>query len=99
MYIKSDISHKIGILIDGIIRGNVKNIEALVMINLLDSDEYYLRDEKINPVLEELIKIKLAQTTGENNKYFRISKYLEHFTFRSSKEKQINTKLNMRVII
>lgn len=45
MYIKSDISYKIKILIDGILNekenDNPKNIEALIKLNLLDSDEYY----------------------------------------------------------
>lgn len=39
------------------------------------------------------------QITGDNNQYFRISKYLEHFTFKSAREKQIDTKLNCAIII
>lgn len=58
-----------------------------------------MRDEKINPVLEELASIKLVQIAGDKKQYFRISKYLEHFTFKNAKERQINTKLNVRIII
>ena len=41
----------------------------------------------------------MVQITGDNNQYFRISKYLEHFTFKSAKEKHIDTKLNCSIII
>jgi len=103
MYIKSDISYKIRILIDGILNNkegeNLRNIEIIIMLNLLDSEEYYERNEKISPILEELGKIKLIQFHGPNNKYFRISKYLEHFTFRNTKDKSINAKLNCKIII
>lgn len=56
IYIKSDISYKIKTLIDGILNeresDNLKNIQGLIKLNLLDSDEYYLREETLNPLIE-----------------------------------------------
>lgn len=100
LYIKSDISYKISTLIDGIINAqqadSTRNIEAIVMLNLLDSDLYYPRLPELNPLLEELRRIKLVQVCGD---CFRISRYLEHFTFRDSMAREAENKLNCKIII
>ena len=47
----------------------------------------------------ELEKINLVQFTGPSNSYFRISQYLEHFTFARAKKKEVKTKLNCEIVI
>lgn len=100
-YIKSDISWKIGLLINGIIcsSNRIKNIEHIVFLNLLDSNSYYRRTPELDSLLIELHRINLVQFAGPSNSCFRISKYLKHFTFAKANKKVVNTKLNCRIII
>lgn len=68
-----------------------------MFLNLLDSSCYYQRTTELDPILFELNKINLVQFAGP--KYFRISKYLEHFTFSKANQKEVKTKLNCKIII
>ena len=65
----------------------MKNIENIVYLNLLDSTEYYQRTDELEPILNELRRINLVQFAGPNDQYFRISRYLEHFTFSKANQK------------